>query len=103
MPWVGLQFVTVVFPDYTQYLYLLCNTNSQCKQGQPMEQTNGLCFTCNFGVAVKPVLAPSKILYGPFQGGTSFVDLLCFFLSCVCYVFVRVCLCVLCGRLLGKD
>ena len=24
-----------------------------------------------------------------------------FFLSCVCCVFVRVCLCVLCGRLLG--
>ena len=23
---------------------------------------------------------------------TSFVDLLCFFLSCVCYAFVRVCL-----------
>ena len=30
----------------------------------------------------------SKIVYWPFQGGTSFVDLLCFFLSCVCY-----CLC----------
>ena len=26
-----------------------------------------------------------------------------FFLSCVCYVFVRVCLYVLCGHLLGKD
>ena len=25
------------------------------------------------------------------------MDLLCFYLSCVCYVFVRVCLYVLCG------
>ena len=31
----------------------------------------------------------SKIFYWPFQGGTSFVDLLCFVLSCVC--------CVLCA------
>ena len=45
----------------------------------------------------------SKIFYWPFQGGTSFVDLLCFVLSCVCYVFVRICLYVLCGHLLGKD
>ena len=44
----------------------------------------------------------NKIFYWPFQGGTSYVDLLCFFLSCVCYVFVRVCLYVLCGHLLGK-
>ena len=45
----------------------------------------------------------SKIFYWPFQGGTSFVDLLCF-----CYVlcllcFVRVCLYVLRGHLLGKG
>ena len=45
----------------------------------------------------------SKIFYWPFQGGTSFVDLLCF-----CYVlcllcFVCVCLYVLCGHLLGKG
>ena len=33
----------------------------------------------------------------------SFVDLLCFFLSCVCYAFVRVCLLVPCGQLLGKG
>ena len=49
-------------------------------------------------------LKPSRqIFYWPFQGGTSFVDLLCVFLSCVCYVFVRVCLYVLCGHLLGKG
>ena len=29
------------------------------------------------------------------------MDLLCFFLSRVCYVFVHVCLYVLCGHLLG--
>ena len=45
----------------------------------------------------------SKIFYWPFQGGTSFVDLLWFVLSCVCYVFMRVCLYVLCGHLLGKG
>ena len=45
----------------------------------------------------------SKIFYWPFQGRTSFVDLICFFLSCVCYVFVSVCLYVLCGHLLGKG
>ena len=31
------------------------------------------------------------------------MDLLCFVLSCVCYAFVRVCLYVLFGHLLGKD
>ena len=45
----------------------------------------------------------SKIFYWPFQGGSSFVDLLCFFLSCVCYAFVRVCLFVPYGHLLGKG
>ena len=44
----------------------------------------------------------SKIFYRPFQGGTSFVDLL-YFLSCVCCAFVRVCLFVSCGHLLGKG
>ena len=45
----------------------------------------------------------SKIFYWPFQGGASFADLLCFFLSCVCYAFVHVCLYVPCGHLLGKG
>ena len=44
-----------------------------------------------------------KIFYWPFQGGTSFVDLLCF-CSVLCLLcFVRVCLYVLCGHLLGKG
>ena len=46
----------------------------------------------------------SKIFCWHFQGGTSFVDILwVFFLSCVCYVFVRVCFYVFCGHLLGKG
>ena len=45
----------------------------------------------------------SKIFYWPFQGGTSFVDLWCF-CSVLCLLcFVRVCLYVLCGHLLGKG
>ena len=45
----------------------------------------------------------SKIFYWPFQGGTSFVDLLCF-CSVLCLLcFVRVYLYVLCGHLLGKG
>ena len=31
------------------------------------------------------------------------MDLLCFFLSCGCYSFVRGCLYMLCGHLLGKS
>ena len=31
------------------------------------------------------------------------MDLSCFFLSCVCYTFVRVCLFVPCGHLMGKG
>ena len=45
----------------------------------------------------------SKIFYWPFQGGTSFVDLLCF-CSVLCLLcFVRVCLYVLRSHLLGKG
>ena len=43
------------------------------------------------------------MFYWPFQGGTSFVDLLCF-CSVLCLLcFVRVCLYVLRGHLLGKG
>ena len=45
----------------------------------------------------------SKIFYWPFQGSTSFVDLLCF-CSVLCLLcFLRVCLYVLRGHLLGKG
>ena len=57
---------------------------------------NVLCLLNRF----KP---SSKIFYWPFQGGTSFVYLLWFFLSCVCYAFVSVCWHVLCGHLLGMG
>ena len=52
---------------------------------------------------MKPVKPSSEIFYCPFQGGTSFVDLLCFFLSCVCYAFVIICIYVPCGHLMGKG
>ena len=45
---------------------------------------------------------PSSFFYWPFQGGTSFVDLLCF-LSCGCFAFVCVSLYVPCDHLLGKG
>ena len=45
----------------------------------------------------------SKHFFWQFQGGTSLVDHLCFFLSCVWYAFLRACLFVPCGHLLGKG
>ena len=53
--------------------------------------------------AVKLVLALQQNILLTVPGGTSFVDLLCFFLSRVCYAFVRVCLFVPCGHLLEKG
>ena len=55
---------------------------------------------CEMCSSTKP---SSKIFYCPFQGSISFVNLICFFLSCVWYAFVRVCLYVPCGHLLGKG
>ena len=47
---------------------------------------------------------PSSIIfYWPFQGGTFLWIFYVFVLSCVCYVFVHVCLYVLRGNLLGKG
>ena len=43
----------------------------------------------------------SGMFYWLFRGGASFVNLFVFFMSCVCCAFVRVCLCVPCGLLLG--
>ena len=65
-----------------------------------------LWFTSELRVRLAPLnrfKPSSKIFYWPFQGGTSFVDLLCF-CSVLCLLcFVRVCLYVLCGHLLGKG
>ena len=72
-------------------------------------QTKHVCVLINiwtmgeFGAPFNRFKPSSKIFYWPFQGGTSFVDLLCFFVSCVCYAFVCVCLYVPCGHLLGKG
>ena len=45
----------------------------------------------------------SLFLLRPFKGGTFLWIIYVFFLSCVCYAFVCVCLFVPCGRLLGKG
>ena len=45
----------------------------------------------------------SGMFYWLFRGGASFVNLFVFFMSCVCCAFVRACLCVPCGRLLGGE
>ena len=72
-------------------------------------QTKHLCVLIHIwtkgdvGAPLNGFKPSSKIFYWPFQGRTSFVDLLCFFLSCVCYAFVRVCLHAPCGHLLGKG
>ena len=64
-------------------------------------QTKHLCVLIHIwtngevGAPLNRFKPSSKIFYWPFQGGTSFVDLLCFFLFCVCYAFVHVCLYVL--------
>ena len=50
---------------------------------------------------MRPVLALQWNILLTVLGGTSFVDILCFFLSCVCYTFVLVCLYVPHGRLPG--
>ena len=74
-----------------------------------------LCFVAFLNVSrstseLRARLAPwnwfkpsSKIFYWPFEGGTSFGDILLFFLSFVCNAFVRVCLFVPCGHQLGKG
>ena len=65
-----------------------------------------MLLTCHAVLRLAPLnwfKPSSKIFYWPFQGGTSFVDLLCF-CSVLCLLcFVRVCLYVLRGHLLGKG
>ena len=58
-------------------------------------------ITCDFPGGVRtPCPPPSG---SALAKTTSFVDLLCFFLSCACYAFVYVCLLVPCCHLLGKG
>ena len=71
-------------------------------------QTKHLCVLIHIwtmgeiGAPLNRFKPSSKIFYWPFQG-CSFVDLLCFFMSCVCHTFVRICLYVPCDHLLGKG
>ena len=72
-------------------------------------QTKYLCVLIHIwikgevGAPLNRFKPSSKIFYWRFQGGTSFVDLLCF-CSVLCLLcFVHVCLYVLCGHLLGKG
>ena len=72
--------------------------------GKSFMQTIYLCVLIHIWVGggvgtVGPVWALRWSNLLTFPSGASFVDL--FFLISVCCVFVRVCLCVLCGRLLG--
>ena len=77
----------------------------------------GWCLSCRPGICVswsasglEVGLAPwgrfgpsSRVFCWPFLGGASFMYLLCILLSCVFCAFVRVCLFVPCGHLLGKG
>ena len=101
-----------LFLGFISFLYLdlyVLGDDALISWGSFM-QTKHLCVLIHIWTKVE-VGAPlnrfkpsSKIFYWPFQGGTSFVDLLCvFFLSCGCYAFARVCLYVPGGHPLGKD
>ena len=65
-------------------------------------QTKNLCVLNHIwtkgevGAPLNRFKPSSKILYWPFQGGTSFVELLCFSGLCMLYAFVRVCLLCAC-------
>ena len=71
-------------------------------------QTKYLCVLIHIWIngevgTVKPVKPSSKIFYWPFQGGTSFVDLLWVF-SVLCLLFLCERLFIsACGHLLGKS
>ena len=52
---------------------------------------------------VKPGLNPPVKYFTDCSKAVLLCESLCFFLSCVCYAFVRVCLYVPCGHLLGKG
>ena len=78
---------------------------SSLKPWDPQLVVHKICQPCILGLSKKKgkYLRSSKIFYWPFQGGTSFVDLLCF-CSVLCLLcFVHICLYVLCGHLLGKG
>ena len=93
-----LRFISFLYFD----LYVLGN-DALISLGSFM-QTKYLCLDShlNYGWGLRRETGlnpPVQQFYWSFQGGTSFVEHLCF-LSCVCYAFVRVCLFVPCGHLL---
>ena len=71
-------------------------------------QTKYLCVLIHIWIkgevgAVKRFTPSSKIFYWRCRAVLLLWIFYVFVLSCVCYVFVRVCLYVLCGHLLGKG
>ena len=63
-----------------------------------------LCYGQNYGWRRETGLNPPvRYFTDRSKAPTFFVDLSCLFLSCFCYAFVRVCLYVPCGHLLGKG
>ena len=55
------------------------------------------------GAPWKRLKPSSKIFYRPFQGGASIVDHFWYFCLVFCYAFVRICILMPCGHLLGKG
>ena len=108
----GIQFYLLLSPclHFISLLYLdlyVLEDDALISKGSFI-QTKYLCVLTHIWIkvevgAVKPVKALQWNIYWPSQASTSFVDPLCFFLSCVCYTFVRVCLYVPSGHLLGKG
>ena len=109
----GIQFYLLLVPYlcFISFLisWFICSTRWCIDKLRVLMQTKHLYVMIHIwtkgevGAPLNWFKPSSKIFYWPFQGGTSFVDLLCFFLSCVWYAFVHVCLYVPCGHLLGKG
>ena len=60
-------------------------------------------FLCKVGAPLNRLKLPSKNILLTVPRRYFFCGSFMFFLSCVCYAFVRVCLYVPCGQLLGKG
>ena len=97
----GIQFYFTV--ESLSLLYLIFISWFICSRSWCIDmlgffmQTKYLCVLIHIwtkgevGAPLNRFKPSSEIFYWLFQGGTSFVDF--FFLSCVCYAFVRVCYC----------
>ena len=107
----GIQFYLLLSPYlcFISFLYLdlyFLGDDALISQGSFM-QNKHLCVLIHIwtkgevGAPLNRFNPSSKIFYWPVQGGT-FLWIFYVFLSCVCYVFVRFCLYVPSGHLLGK-